>query len=338
LQTPGELIGERLTCEVYARGQNEILKLYRVGVSEGLIRNEVSAASAALAAGVRTPAISDTIRLDGRTGIVFERVEGESLTQIWMHQPWRISTIMRQFAELHRHIHQILAPDLRPQRETLSRMVYDAANLSSDDRTAIVEKIEQRSTSEDSFLCHNDYQTDNVVVTPKGPYVFDWADASRGLPAFDVATTVFKLGRASKMQRFPKLRRWLGQPLGRFMAQLYLSGYCGSDASGRRNVEELVDIVAAVYDREFRVHPNEIEQIIVKLYDDGGASAVERWAQEALRLGHSSEAHIIRAVFNVFHRDHPQLAFSYGERALVIDPHDKRLREKVACVKRGLHT
>ncbi len=336
MEKPGELISERLTCEVYAWGSNEILKLYRGGISGPLIKKEVTAANAALAAGINTPRISDTITLDGRTGIVFERVEGESLMRIWMHQPWRISTLIRQFAELHRDIHQILAPDLMPQCRMLCRMVYDAANLSSDGRRAIVETIERKSSNDESFLCHNDFQTANVVFNARGAYVFDWADASRGLPAFDIATTVFKLSRANRMRRFPKLRRWIGKPIGGFMAHLYLGAYFGSDARGRHEVEELVDTVAAVYDREFRVHPNDLGPIITKLYEDGGASAVERWVEEALRVGRSSEAHIIRAVFNFFHREHPQLACSYGERALIIDPHDARLREQIALMKREL--
>lgn len=336
MKKPGELIGQRLTCEVYAWRQNEIIKLYRSSTPEAVIQNEVSAATAALAAGVRTPTITDTIQLDGRTGIVFERVKGELLTRICAHQPWRISTWMTEFAELHRHIHHTITPDVRPQRQALSRMVYDAANLSSGERTALVETIGQKSSNEDRYLCHNDYQPDNVIVSPSGAYVIDWGEASSGLPALDVATTILKLGRASRMRRFPSLRRWLGQPVGRFLCRLYLGAYFGPHARARRNAEDLVDIVAAVYDREFRVEPRDGMQIIVGLYDDGGVCAVERWVEEALRFGHSSEAHIVRSVFNIFRRDHPQLAFSYGKRALVMNPEDDHLREKVASARRRL--
>jgi aminoglycoside phosphotransferase (APT) family kinase protein len=62
-------------------------------------------------------------------------------------------------AELHRQLHEIVAPD-------------GLAGVGRGDR-----------------LLHLDLHPANVILSPKGPVVVDWTNARRGEPAFDVALT-----------------------------------------------------------------------------------------------------------------------------------------------------
>ncbi len=45
-------------------------------------------------------------------------------------------------------------------------------------------------------LCHGDYHPDNVLMSPTGPIILDWSEATCGNPLADVANTslIFRLG------------------------------------------------------------------------------------------------------------------------------------------------
>jgi aminoglycoside phosphotransferase (APT) family kinase protein len=45
-------------------------------------------------------------------------------------------------------------------------------------------------------LCHGDYHPDNVLMSPHGPIIIDWSEATAGNPLADVARTalIFRLG------------------------------------------------------------------------------------------------------------------------------------------------
>jgi aminoglycoside phosphotransferase (APT) family kinase protein len=74
------------------------------------------------------------------------------------HSPWRIRSLARDLATLHVRLHDMAVPDFLPRAE----VGYG-----------------------DSVI-HMDLHPLNVIISPKGPVVIDWARAARGDPETDV--------------------------------------------------------------------------------------------------------------------------------------------------------
>ncbi len=141
------------------------------------------------ATGVPAPAVEGTLAVDGRCGVLFERLVGPSLLRRVAARPWTILRAVRTFTDLHlaMHAREIVVSDLPSQREHLARQITDAPLVPDAVRAAALRRLEQ--LPEGRFLCHGDYHPDNVLVTPRGPIIIDWGTASRGHPLADVSRT-----------------------------------------------------------------------------------------------------------------------------------------------------
>src|SRR3954471_1731793 len=78
----GEKIGEGAFSEAYAWAPGQVVKLFKAGVSRQLGRHEVRMIRAVLAAGAPAPEVFGEVTLDGRFGIVMQRLDGPTLLQL----------------------------------------------------------------------------------------------------------------------------------------------------------------------------------------------------------------------------------------------------------------
>ena len=78
----GEKIGEGAFSEAYAWAPGQVVKLFKAGVSHLLGRHEVRMIRAVRAAGLPVPEVFGEVTLDGRFGIVLERLDGPTLWQL----------------------------------------------------------------------------------------------------------------------------------------------------------------------------------------------------------------------------------------------------------------
>jgi len=100
----------------------------------------------------------DALNDDG-TDLVMERIDGPSMVELLSRRPWSAGRMGRTLAELHQRLHVVPAPDwLAP------------APVGIGDR-----------------IVHLDLHPLNVLMSPRGPVVIDWANAHRGDPAVDAA-------------------------------------------------------------------------------------------------------------------------------------------------------
>ena len=96
----GPLLGQGRTAEVYAWGDFQVLKLFFTTWPVDCIHQEARVARLVHEAGLASPATGDLIEVEGRLGIVFERVDGPSMLEDVARHPWRIVSAAHQFADL----------------------------------------------------------------------------------------------------------------------------------------------------------------------------------------------------------------------------------------------
>lgn len=128
----GIKIGEGRTAEIFLWGDHQVLKLFHAGTPHENIDYEARIAQIITEAGIQAPAFGGMIEVNGRSGIVYERVQGASMFAQIQKQPWSVIQFALQFAEVHAAIHARSAPALPSQHERIGRKIRQAPRLGDD--------------------------------------------------------------------------------------------------------------------------------------------------------------------------------------------------------------
>lgn len=194
-------IGQGRTAEIFEWDERQVLKLFHAGFPAEWIAYEAEAARLAHQAGLAAPATAGTLTLDGRTGILYERIDGVSMLQTISSKPWMMPGAVRQIVEVQLAMHRCVCRELPSQRERLARSIQTAPALAAESKDHLLRILSDLPDGE--AVCHGDYHPDNILMSPRGPIVIDWMTATRGNPLADVA-------RTSLMARSPGLPHWIG--------------------------------------------------------------------------------------------------------------------------------
>lgn len=218
----GKLIGRGRTAEVFAWGEDRALKLYYEGWASSAAETEYQRAEAVHRSGVPAPEVNGVAQVEGRHGVIYERLEGPSLINYATARPWTILRSAHLMAELHAQMHACRPSGLPAQREQLQNKIQDARPLPDAAKQAALNALAQ--LPDDSVLCHGDFHPDNITLSARGPVILDWADARCGHPLADVARTTLLMQYAALPPHIPG-RRLI--ELGRALwYRLYLHRYC----------------------------------------------------------------------------------------------------------------
>lgn len=95
---PGEYLARGRTAELYAYGESDVLKLLLPGFGAEMAQREAELGKLLHALGAPVPAVRGTVEVNGRGGVIFERVHGESLLVHLMRNPWRVARHARTLA------------------------------------------------------------------------------------------------------------------------------------------------------------------------------------------------------------------------------------------------
>ena len=184
----GPKLADGRTAEVFAWGDDQVLKLYRDGWPRRVAEFEHGQALASQQTGYRVPIVGEIIEIKGRVGILYQRVEGTTmLTQI-IKKPYRFPHFSQLMTDLHLEMHQRDAENLEPVTERLAGKIQAVQGFDEDTKTALLRHL--FSLPEETKLLHGDFHPDNILLTHNGPVIIDWIDATLGHPLADVARTV----------------------------------------------------------------------------------------------------------------------------------------------------
>lgn len=188
----GKPIAAGRTAEVYAWEDGKVLKLYFDWFPLDAIRFEQSATRAVFESGVPSPAVGEIFQVNGRNGLVYQRLEGGTMLDDLNRAPWRLFQHAHRMADLHAAMHAKAAGAAIPaQRQRLERKINTAKALPERLRVMALAALEKMPDSD--RLCHGDFHPGNIMFTRQGPVIIDWMDGSRGNPLADTARTSIML-------------------------------------------------------------------------------------------------------------------------------------------------
>ena len=166
---PGPLLARGEDADVFALDGTRVLRRYR--------RRPVPEREVAIMRYVRdrsypVPSVIDVSGPD----LTLERIDGPTMLDELRRRPWRFRTHARTLARLHRELHAIAPPEFL--------------------------------RGEGDAILHLDLHPANVILSPRGPVVIDWANAARGDAPLDVALTAVVLAGAPVGPPLSWLRDW----------------------------------------------------------------------------------------------------------------------------------
>jgi hypothetical protein len=104
-QAGNELLATGNTSDVWLTSPSTVLKLLRLGVPQHWASIEADITDAVHAAGPPVPAVEDTVIVDGRPSIVFERIHGTSLWECMQASPSNLPQLVASFVGLQSELH-----------------------------------------------------------------------------------------------------------------------------------------------------------------------------------------------------------------------------------------
>lgn len=238
-------VGRTATVTIWKNGSGgQVVKLFHAGIGEQVAEREFAKAQAAWKAGAPTPQpYGPIIKVDARFGIIFDFVDGVTLLKKIQTYPTRIKHYSQRLAQMHIDLACLRPEGLPRLKEKLANAITNTPLLSALEKSQLGDLL--NTLPDGSSLCHGDFHPDNILVSEQqgaAPTIIDWADASIGHSAADVARSLILLDFGWRGSEGPKFRaKWGAKLIRRF----YLSHYLTLTTTPVENLTHWMIIVAA---------------------------------------------------------------------------------------------
>ena len=181
-------LAEGAEAEIFEWEDGAVLRLFRDARPEEWIDHEAAAMRAGHAALPLVPSILGRVDVEGRPGLVMERIDGPDLIALMSRRPWLMWRAGTISGNVHAQLHDVIAPPSLPAIEDRVRMwVADPLVPPFAARAALAELD---SLPAGDRLLHGDFHPGNILMSARGPVVIDWPNTTRGDPHADVARTM----------------------------------------------------------------------------------------------------------------------------------------------------
>jgi uncharacterized protein (TIGR02172 family) len=239
-ETP--LIGRGRTAELYSWGDGRVLKLFKNWCSPEMVEREASSTMLVHKAGLPVPAFHGIEEVNGRLGIVMDRIEGVTLGHAWEQKPRRLFQYARVMAELHVEMHRCEVPELPSRRERMEDLIGSSTVLSTNTKDAVLDLLDR--LPDGNAVCHGDFYIENVMLTSAGPIIIDWFGSARGNPLVDVARTWLLHRLAEWPVGFPE--KLFVDPMRILFHRAYMRHYLKLVPASRKEISRcLIPVMAA---------------------------------------------------------------------------------------------
>lgn len=183
----GKIIGVGYTARVYEWEGNKVLKLFNPGYPYESAVSEYQNAMAIRDMNFSKPKAYEMISYNGQNGIIYDKVEGESLLDLVMKTE-DLEECARCMARLHKSILQNEISNVPNYKDSLRYHISNTL-LSLKEQKEIVQRID--NLSDGNTLCHGDFHVGNILMAGGQPYAIDFMNICHGNYLYDVARTVF---------------------------------------------------------------------------------------------------------------------------------------------------
>ena len=146
-----------------------------IGLDDEWIKHEAKIGYSVHEAGVPSPAVFDMVDVDGRKGLIFQRIFGKTVLRHIETEPWKVYNFAQQMAGLHFKMHKCSAEGLPSQKERFAYTIKRSSEILGDKENRILDYIE--SLPNGVSICHGDLHFNNIIVSDNKLVAIDWNSA-----------------------------------------------------------------------------------------------------------------------------------------------------------------
>jgi Ser/Thr protein kinase RdoA (MazF antagonist) len=238
-----ELLGAGREAEIFAWEDGRVLRLARDPSADAMIEREVSALAAAQQAGAHVPRVYERVTVDGRPGVVLDRIDGLDLLGSLAGRPWTVRAVGKTLGVEHAGLHRVAAPAGLPDLHDELRHRLGSPLVPAGVRQRALARLEALPAGD--RLLHGDFHPANLLRSTSGYVVIDWTNGMSGDPAADVARTILLTGGGKLADGTALVVRVIAPAARRSLLASYLGAYAREAALDRGLVDRWLPVWAA---------------------------------------------------------------------------------------------
>ena len=178
-RTVGERIARGNTSDVWEWTPQTVVKVLLPDIPRHWAALEADITDKVHAAGLPVPAVDGVIEVDGRPGVVLERIEGETMWHRMKASADEVPRLIEVLVDIQANVQATSGIDGLPGLAARIHGKIGEAELVTDDDRRHAQALLTELPSGTS-LCHGDMHPANIVMSPRGMVIVDWFDAAAG--------------------------------------------------------------------------------------------------------------------------------------------------------------
>ena len=256
-----EELGSGANGTVYRLTKEEMIKVFRPGMTIDKIEAEREASRNTFLLGVPCAIAFDTVKVGDCYGTIYEMLNAATVQERIRENPDRLPELAASTAKLLKELHETEVPN--GQMLPADRVLHNTIDKLSEDFT--VDEVDKMHALFNSIptmnrFVHNDYHAKNVMETGDGELMLiDLGDAGAGNPLIDLIHCCFiyrMMGTGTKEHTDDDMS-FIGLTYGELKDywKIFLETYCGSAEKARVLNEKLFPFAQLQYFTAAMAHP-----------------------------------------------------------------------------------
>ena len=187
----GQVVGEGHNSHVYLLDDSHVVKIMdRWYVPQEIVAREKRNADDAYKLGITTPKACELVRVDDSYGIVYEKIDANTVQNLVASDPSQMSNLVRRQAAMLKWNHSIEVPEgmLMPLDSLFREKLQQVSCYMTEHETKLIGEMLDSLSGRHTYI-HGDYQYNNVMVDEKKMYLIDMFNSSYGHPMYDLMST-----------------------------------------------------------------------------------------------------------------------------------------------------
>lgn len=184
----GKVIGLGNTATVYEWEEGKVLKLFYQGYPKEAVEREFHNTKAIRNMDFSKPKAYEIIFLEKRMGIIYDKVDGESLLD-WVMRTGEVQECAVYMANLHKAILKNKISNVPNYKEFLKCNIVNSPSTNLKKQEEVLQILDK--LIDGNTLCHGDFHPGNILISDGHTIVIDFMNVCHGDFLYDVARTVF---------------------------------------------------------------------------------------------------------------------------------------------------
>lgn len=254
-------LGSGANGKVYRLTKDEMIKVFRPGITLDEIETEREASRKTFLLGVPCAIAFDTVKVGDCYGTIYEMLNAATVQERIWEKPDRLPELAASTAKLLKELHETEVPP--GQMLPADRVLHNTIDKLSED--FVPDELEKMHELYNSIpimnrFVHNDYHAKNVMETGDGELMLiDLGDAGTGNPLIDLIHCCFiyqMMGSGTKEHTDDEMS-FIGLTYGELKEfwRIFLETYCGSAEKAEVVNEKLLPFATMQYLTASMAHP-----------------------------------------------------------------------------------